>query len=162
MANGRVGVLFVCLGNICRSPMARHVFQQMVSRHGAAARFDIDSCGTGPWHAGQRADERTYACLARHGETLEHTARVLDAAADVKRFEWFIAMDRSNAATLAKRGVPRERIRLLLDCADPGEIAAAGWSGNEVPDPYEGATREFDLAYRLILAGCKGLWQEVE
>src|SRR6185369_11219334 len=101
------GVLFVCLGNICRSPLARALFSDMVDRRGLASRFDIDSCGTGDWHVGNGADPRTVSVALRNGLPFEHTARQLDPRRDFQRFGLILAMDRSNRRNIAAAGETR-------------------------------------------------------
>ena len=151
--SGRVGVLFVCLGNICRSPLAKAVFAEHARRAGVLERLVIDSCGTGGWHAGEGADPRTVAAALSRSIPLEHVARQFDAANDPARFRWIIAMDRSNVAALHRMGLAHGRARLLLGFAGRGDA--------EVPDPYYGGPEGFDRVYDMIDEACPGLLRAV-
>ncbi len=151
----KIGVLFVCMGNICRSPMARGIFEHLAAAKGVADRFDVDSCGTGGWHAGDGADPRTLATLAGHGIQLSHRARQFQAGTDLARFHHIFAMDAANLRQLEAMGCPPQRMRLLRDC-DPescGQAAAA----IEVPDPYYGGDDGFEKIFAMIHAASVGL-----
>lgn len=156
MSGPRVGVLFVCLGNICRSPLAEAAFLRHAARAGAGDRFDVDSCGTGHWHAGEGADARSVAVARRNGVELDHCARVFSAREDVARFEWLIAMDRSNAKNLVRAGAPAGRVRLLrsFDPAAPKDLTG---EGPDVPDPYYGGESGFDEVWTMVDAASAGL-----
>ncbi|MFT3685523.1 MAG: prepilin-type N-terminal cleavage/methylation domain-containing protein [Phycisphaerales bacterium] len=153
-ADGRTSVLFVCLGNICRSPLAKALFEQHVTRQGHGDRFTIDSCGTGHWHAGGPADRRSIAVARRNGTPMNHTARQIDLA-DFDRFDTIIAMDRENVRALVNLGAPPERVALLrsfdpaLRGREPHEL--------EVPDPYHGTDADFDKVYAMTDSACAGL-----
>lgn len=149
----RAGVLFVCLGNICRSPLAKAVFAEHARRAGVIELLTIDSCGTGGWHAGEGADPRTIAAAASRSIPLEHVARQFDAAKDPERFQWIIAMDRSNVAALTRMGLSPGRASLLRSFGGEGEA--------EVPDPYYGGPEGFDRVYEMIDAACPGLLRAV-
>ena len=151
----KIGVLFVCLGNICRSPLAEGIFLHRARERGIVDRFDVDSCGTGAWHVGERADPRSLAVAARYGIELPSIARQLDAKADFDRFRWILAMDRSNVRNLMRAGAPPERVRLLRSF-DPALVAKAE-SALEVPDPYEWGESGFEDTYRMLDAACSGL-----
>jgi protein-tyrosine phosphatase len=150
MASPRpISVLFVCMGNICRSPMAEAVFRHLVSEAGLADQFLIDSAGTGGWHTGERPHHGTLAVLAQHGvDPGEQCARRLEPA-DLSSFHYVAAMDRENLDDMAAfaRGAA-SRARLLLDYAP-----ALGT--REVPDPYYSGG--FEHVYQLVTAGCRGL-----
>ena len=154
-AASRTGVLFVCLGNICRSPLARAVFTDLVIRRDAAHLFDIDSCGTGAWHVGHGADPRTIAVAQRHGLTLSHTARQLNRARDFARFGLIIAMDRQNLATLLDEGASPAQVRLMrsFDAAAKGDV--------DVPDPYYGEGDGFETVYQMLVAASEGLYEDL-
>jgi protein-tyrosine phosphatase len=151
----RVGVLFVCMGNICRSPLARVAFEWHADRRGVRDRFEIDSCGTGGWHAGEGADPRAVQTARKNGIDLVHTARQYAGTSDVRRFEWLIAMDRTNARNLVAAGAPRERVHLLRSF-DPS-LRGLKEDALEVPDPYYGSERGFDEVFTMVNAACAGL-----
>lgn len=156
----RTGVLMVCLGNICRSPMAKGVLKRMIEERGLAERLWVDSCGTGAWHVGNGADPRTLAEMARRGEALEHVARQFHAGKDPERFGWILAMDRANVRDLGRMGLPRERVRLLREF-DPA-LAGMGEAAWDVPDPYYGGEEGFVRMYEMITAACGGFLDHVE
>ena len=137
----RTSVLFVCLGNICRSPMAEGLFTDLVRREGLADRFRIESAGTGSWHADERADPRTLEVLAKHGIQLDSRARQVQDE-DFERFEWILAMDRSNLENLRSRCPTDFRSRLYLTLEPLG--------GGDVPDPYWGGPSGFDDNFALL------------
>ena len=158
-------VLFVCLGNICRSPLAEGVFIHLARQRGSEARFRVDSAGTGAWHVGKRADPRSIAVAQRHGVELPSIARQIDPSADfadpddprVPGFDWFMAMDHDNAQRLLALGAAPERVRLLRSF-DPLLHAALPSSPRlEVPDPYYGGESGFDEVYAMIDRACRGL-----
>ena len=148
--SGRAGVLFVCLGNICRSPLAEGIFLHLARERGVLDRFDVDSAGTGAWHVGKPADPRSAAVARRHGVVLPSRARVYDPAGDPERFAWIVAMDRQNEADLLARGAPAERVRLMMGFHPDPPCA-------EVPDPYYGGAEGFEKAYAMLEGACGGL-----
>jgi len=143
--------LFLCLGNICRSPLAEGVFIHLATNRGVRARFRVDSAGTGGWHAGDRPDTRSVAVATKHGVDLPGRARKLDGPADGERFDLVIAMDRQNAADAIQAGVPGDRVRLMRS------FDASAEDGAEVPDPYYGGARGFDDVYEMLVRACDGL-----
>lgn len=151
----RTGVLFVCLGNICRSPLAEGIFLHLARARGLAERFDVDSCGTGAWHVGERADHRSIAVARRHGVELPSIARQLDPASDFDRFHWLIAMDRANVRSILAAGGPRERVRLMRSF-DPS-LAGRNQAELDVPDPYDWHGDGFEDVYQMLLSACRGL-----
>lgn len=154
----RVGVLFVCLGNICRSPLAKVVFEDHVRRAGMMERFTIDSCGTGGWHAGEGADPRSVKIAAERGLQLEHVARMLHHT-DFESFRYLIAMDRSNRTNMINMGAPRERVHLVRSF-DPA-LAGKAEREMEVPDPYYGGEDGFAKVYEMLDAACAGLLEAI-
>lgn len=147
-AMATTGVLFVCLGNICRSPLARMLFEHHAAQRGLMGHFLVDSCGTGGWHAGGPADPRSVAVAREHGLVLEHVARQLLVPSDFSRFEHLIVMDANNKRTLIRRGADAKRVRLIREFLD-GEL--------DVPDPYEGSRENFEHVYSLLDGACAGL-----
>jgi protein-tyrosine phosphatase len=149
---GTTGVLFVCLGNICRSPMAEGVFRRVAAEAGVLDRFRIDSAGTGDWHAGSPPDRRAQAALRRRGVDISALrARQVDER-DFHAFDLLLAMDASNRQDLldiAPEGTGG-KVRLFLDYAPH-------LNAREVPDPYFGGAEGFDRALELVEAASAGL-----
>lgn len=154
---GPTSVLFVCLGNICRSPLAEGVFQHLVRERGMEDRFRVESAGTGSWHVGEPPDERSQRVAEKHGITLDSRARQVTPE-DLERFDHVIVMDRDNLRTLERmrdaRGVDRP-IRLLRAFDPEG-------GGDEVPDPYYGGPGGFDDVYEMVRRSCEALLAHVE
>lgn len=149
------GVLFVCLGNICRSPLAEGVFLHLAAERGIVDRFDVDSCGMGGWHVGERPDRRALAVAKRNGVRLPSRARRFEAPGDPERFHLILAMDRENERDLLGEGAPAERVRLLRSF-DPA-LARARSGDLDVPDPYYGGPDGFDTVFAMVRAACEGL-----
>ena len=152
-------VLFVCLGNICRSPTAEGVMRSLVEEAGLQGTIEIDSAGTGAWHVGSPPDQRAVAAARARGITLDGSARQVTVD-DVEDFDLVIAMDHDNLREL-RRLAPgeqeRSKIRLLREF-DP---ASAGTEEPEVPDPYYGAPGGFDEVLDLVDAACNGLLAQI-
>lgn len=147
-------VLFVCLGNICRSPAAEGVFRCWLEQCGWAGGVVVDSAGTLSWHTGKSADERMRRAARARGYELTSRARQVRAE-DLHAFDLVVAMDRTNLEDLRRlaNGVP-EHIRLLGSFLKPGEPADGG---PDVPDPYYGGPKGFQVVLDLIEAACPGL-----
>ncbi len=151
-------VLFVCMGNICRSPTAEGVFRRLVDQHewSRTLPFEIDSAGTHDYHVGEPPDRRAIAAAARRGVDLRALrARRVDDR-DFERFDLILAMDRENLSLLHTRA-PREchsRIRLVLDYAPDAYT-------REVPDPYYGGAKGFEEVLDLLEQAAHGLLNEV-
>jgi protein-tyrosine phosphatase len=148
-------VLFVCLGNICRSPLAKAVFTDAARRRSVDHLFDIDSCGTGHWHAGEGADRRAIHAAANHGLTLIHTARQLEPTSDFVRFQLVVAMDRENRKSLLARGAAPERVRLMRSF--DGRLTG----DHDVPDPYYGTGDGFETVFQMLTTACEGLLDQL-
>jgi protein-tyrosine phosphatase len=143
-------ILFVCMGNICRSPVAEGVFLHRARERGVLDRFVVDSAGTGGWHAGELPDKRSIAIAAKHGITLPSRARQVTLD-DFTRFDRLVVMDRTNHSDLLDRGAPKSKLEFLLSYHPEPAILPRGI---EVPDPYYGGPEGFDVMYAMIDAAC--------
>jgi protein-tyrosine phosphatase len=151
-----VRILFVCLGNICRSPTAEVVFRAVASREAPDIVLEIDSAGTAGYHVGELPDRRTRQAAARRGYDMSALrARVVEPR-DFEYFDLILAMDRENLRALERRSPPqaRERLRLFLDFAPETGIS-------EVPDPYYGGANGFEDVLDLVEAASRGLIQHL-
>lgn len=137
-------LLMLCMGNICRSPMAEGALRARLQAAGFADRVEIDSAGTGGWHAGDPPDPRAIATAAAHGVGIGMLRARKLATADFDRFDRILCADRDNLAEARARSTSasRDRVVLLRAWAGCGEPA-------EIPDPYTGGPREFDHAWSL-------------
>ncbi len=144
-------IIFVCLGNICRSPTAEGALRKQVSERGLENLFEIDSAGTGDWHLGHPPDKRAIeAALARGIDLTLLRARQITTR-DMLYYDTIIAMDNQNLARL-KSLAPADqqyKVRLLLQYGNSGK--------QEIPDPYYGGDHGFDLVLDLIEASCREL-----
>lgn len=145
-------VLFVCMGNICRSPTAEAVFRKMAEQRGLSAPLEIDSAGTHGYHLGRAPDSRSIAHAARRGYDLTRLRARAVVAADFDEFDYVVAMDDNNVAQLMKICPSHhvKKIQLMLDYAGEG-------APREVPDPYQGKEHDFERVLDLVEMGCRGL-----
>lgn len=149
-------VLFVCLGNICRSPTAHGVFQYCVDQAGMNKEIEVDSAGTGAWHIGQPPDQRAMAtALARGYDLSSQRARQLEVG-DFDRFDHILAMDRKNL--LHMRALQPATYGGYLGCLLDFHPRAPVF---DVPDPYYGGSDGFDEVLDLVEDACQGLLQAV-
>jgi protein-tyrosine phosphatase len=152
-------LLFVCLGNICRSPTAEGTMRVLVQQAGLGGQVTLDSAGTGGWHVGDPPDRRAVASARARGIELNGVAREVTRG-DFDDFDLVLAMDRSNLRALrrlAPSDEARAKVRLLREF-DP---ASAGAADLDVPDPYYGAAGGFDEVLDLVQAACEGLLDHV-
>jgi len=150
-------ILFVCLGNICRSPTAEIVFREIVAREAPELAIEIDSAGTAAYHVGAPPDTRTRQAALRRGYDMSALrARVVEPQ-DFGRFDLILAMDRQNLETLHRRApaVARDRIRLFLEFAPDADET-------DVPDPYYGGANGFEEVLDLVEAAARGLLAHVK
>lgn len=143
-------VLFVCLGNICRSPTAEAIFASLVEREGLSHRIRIESAGTAGWHEGKAPDPRSTETARRRGIPMRSRSRPIHPG-DFKEFDLILAMDRENLADLRNHPARGEGEMRLFLSFDPklGE--------REVPDPYHGGARGFEEVFDLIADGAEAL-----
>ena len=146
-----IQVNFVCLGNICRSPMAEAVFKEMVDEANLSDQIAVDSAGTGSWHVGEMAHRGTRRVLAQHG--IEYAGRARQVTReDMQPEHYVIAMDESNVDELRRRFGDHPRLYRLLDFASESKV-------QNVPDPYYSGN--FEYVYQLVKDGCRGLLETI-
>jgi len=147
-----VRILFVCLGNICRSPTAEAVVRTLAARELPELGLEVDSAGTAGYHIGEPPDPRMRAAAARRGYDLTALRARIVEPSDFTRFDLILAMDRENLAVLCRRAPEEthERVRLFLEFAPHGEL-------QEVPDPYYGGPNGFEEVLDLVEAAARGL-----
>ena len=148
-------LLFVCLGNICRSPTAEGVMRDLVFHAGLLDEIEIDSAGTGAWHVGSFPDDRSAAAAAGRGVVLEGQARKVTLD-DFQRFDLILAMDGSNLHDL-RQLAPDQEARAKVHLLREFDPASEGQSDLDVPDPYYGGERGFEDVFDLVKAACEGL-----
>ncbi|HEX7374994.1 MAG TPA: low molecular weight protein-tyrosine-phosphatase [Steroidobacteraceae bacterium] len=148
----RLSVLFVCMGNYCRSPTAEGVFRALVQQRAPQLSIHIDSAGTHDYHVGKAPDPRTIAAARRRGIELADLRARQVADEDFTRFDYLIAMDRDNRRELLARSPAhlRPRVRLFMEFADRPDMP-------EVPDPYYGGPPGFELVLDLVEEASNGL-----
>jgi len=149
-------VLFVCLGNICRSPLAEGVFRHLVTERGLDDRIEVDSAGTGGWHVGEGPDPRSLEVAVRNGVSLDgQSARRIENG-DLADFHWVVAMDTDNERDLRRlaEASGEARIHRLRDFDPEG--------AGDVPDPYYGGPQGFDVVYAMVERSCRALLDRVE
>ncbi|WP_292898190.1 MULTISPECIES: low molecular weight protein-tyrosine-phosphatase [unclassified Nitratireductor] len=150
-AKPRISILFVCLGNICRSPLAEGVFRSVAVERGRGADFLVGSAGTGAWHVGNPPDPRSVDIARRFGVDISHQRARQVEAADFNRYDLLLGMDRNNVQTLrerATRGVSG-KIHLFLDYANGRMV--------DIPDPYYGGEDGFASVYQMIREASEAL-----
>jgi protein-tyrosine phosphatase len=147
-----VRILFVCLGNICRSPTAEGVMRALAAREAPELALEVDSAGTAAYHVGEPPDPRMRAAAARRGYDLAALRARIVEPRDFESFDLILAMDRENLAVLRRRApaAMHERLRLFLEFAPRRE-------SEEVPDPYYGGPNGFEEVLDLVEAAARGL-----
>jgi len=150
--DAQVSVLFVCLGNICRSPTAQAVFRRKVEEAGLGDRIRIDSAGTGSWHVGQPPDPRAQAAAKRRGLDLSMLRGRQIEPADMERFDYVLVMDRSNLRDVNR--LSPGKAELFLTYADGVDV-------QEVPDPYQEGVDGFERVLDMIEVASEGLLAQI-
>ncbi len=149
-------VLMVCLGNICRSPMAEGVLRHLANVHGVS--IEVDSAGTSNYHVGEAPDHRARATMARHGMDISDLRGRQLTRDDLDRFDAVLVMDKENLRhALALAATPRQarKVRLLMDHAPDHPL-------REVPDPYYGDNDGFEAVHAMLMEACNNLLNHVE
>ena len=149
----RIRVMFVCMGNICRSPLAEGVLRHLARELGVLDRLDIASSGTGAWHVGQHPDRRMAQTARKHGVSLDGQRAQQFAYADLENYDYILAMDRDNLAHIRRmdrKGRHASKISLFRSFdPDPGD--------GDVPDPYYGGPEGFERVYQIVDRTCRRL-----
>lgn len=145
-------VLFVCMGNICRSPTAEGVFRHLLKHHGLENKVEVDSAGTHGYHVGESPDLRTQRAALERGYDLSQIRARRVAPQDLEYFDLILAMDKSNLDNLRRMAPPdkQDRIKLLMDYSE-------NFDDEEVPDPFYGLGYDFDLVIDMVEDAAKGL-----
>lgn len=147
-------ILFVCLGNICRSPLAEVVVRGVAAQRGLD-HYHFESAGTGDWHVGGPADPRSAAKAKEKGLDLSRHRAQQVTARNCQQWDWLVAMDSDNRANLLRMGVPESRILMMRQFENPVNIP-------DVPDPYYGGAHGFEDAYRMLVANAEALLDYLE
>jgi len=138
-----VRVLFVCLGNICRSPLAEYIVRQRATQRGFGGEFDFASAGTGDWHVGLGADQRMCQTASAHGVDMgAHRARQITSSG-IAAWDWLVAMDRANLNDLLNMGADTEHTLLMRQFEDESGTV-------DVPDPYYGGEQGFEEVFNIL------------
>lgn len=155
--NNKVKVLFVCMGNICRSPTAHGVFQHLVNTEGLADQIEIDSAGTHAYHVGESPDQRAQQTASRHGVDLSYIRARKINREDFAHYDYILAMDEDNLYDLQTICPPQyqSRLHLFLEFA-------SDTSERVVPDPYYGGNRGFEHVFKLVDTAAKGLLDSIK
>lgn len=148
-------VLFVCLGNICRSPLAEALFRKHVEERGLSDKYEIDSCGTAAYHIGDQPDSRSRANARKNGLEYTHNGRQV-AESDFGEFDYIIPMDANNAANLRQADPTGDSHIELMRNYDPG------YEGSDVPDPYYGGEQGFQNVFEILDRSTGNLLDKLE
>jgi protein-tyrosine phosphatase len=152
----KIGVLFVCLGNICRSPLAEGVFRAELASRGLEPSFVVDSCGTGGWHVGEAPDGRSVQVAAQHGVDISGQRSRKLAQADYGAFAWIVAMDAANHRDIKAREPSGSAAHIVSFMSWVSDAVTL-----DVPDPYYGGPGGFEHVYELLVSGMAPLLDAV-
>lgn len=155
-----VSILFVCLGNICRSPTAEGIFRSIATERGLAGAFEIDSAGTGGWHTGKAPDARAVSTAAAHGVDISRIRARQVSTLDFHDFDFILAMDTANLAAL-KRIDPGGG-KAVVDLFLPPGLEPGMTADRCVPDPYYGGPEGFEQVFALIWRGAERVFERVD
>jgi protein-tyrosine phosphatase len=150
-------LLFVCLGNICRSPAAENIMNHLIEKQGLSDRYICDSAGTGGWHVGALPDRRMRAAAKERGLDFVGSARQFQAM-DLREFDLILAMDKDNyrnMLALDPQGKFTDKVKMMCDYCET-------YTDKEVPDPYYGGTDGFNYVIDLLFDACGGLLKSLE
>ena len=153
-----VKVLFVCLGNICRSPLAEGIFKHLVKEVGLKDQIFVESAGTSGWHIGDSPDPRSIDIALENGILLDHYGRKA-VSSDFSEFDYIIAMDRTNYRDL--QGLPGSRKNGAAKLYLMRDFDSIG-NGQDVPDPYYGGEDGFKYVFELLDRSCRNLLEEIK
>lgn len=157
MTMEKIKVLFVCLGNICRSPLAEAIFKEKVKKKGLDKHFHIDSCGTSNYHIGDQPDSRTISNARKNGITIDHCGRQFTVS-DLEDFDYIMAMDHSNhhnILRLLKDKAHSQKVMLMRQFDPMGK-------DEEVPDPYYGGEKNFQEVFDILDRSTDNFLQHLE
>jgi protein-tyrosine phosphatase len=146
-----VRLLVVCLGNICRSPLAEGALRSRIQSSQIAGEVEVDSAGTGDWHVGQPPDQRAIECAKRHGVDISMLRGRQVRASDFEDFDWVLCADAENLRNVRDLAPPhaRHKVALLMEWARVE-------GSSSIPDPYTGGNEHFEEAWRLVDAAAQG------
>ena len=152
----KIKVMFICMGNICRSPTAHGVFRKIVQDEGYADEIYIESSGTHAYHVGESPDQRAQKTALQRGIDLSDLRAQKVRASDFENFDYLLAMDADNYAILASNcpAEHKQKLHMFLDFANDV-------NQRDVPDPYYGGASGFDYVFDLVEAGSRGLLKDI-
>jgi protein-tyrosine phosphatase len=151
-------ILFVCLGNICRSPSAEAVMNAKLKEHGLSDKYIVDSAGIIAYHAGEPADSRMQIHAQKRAYVLSSISRPIDAKTDFKNFDYIIGMDNQNMKDLKKLAPTHSDLQKLSKITD----YSINYVHDSIPDPYYGGASGFELVLDLLEDACEGIIKKVE
>ncbi len=153
----RVRVLFVCMGNICRSPTAHAIFRKLVAEARLERQVEVDSAGTHAYHVGNPPDPRAQETARGRGLDMSGLLARQVCREDFERFDYILAMDEDNyySLSLICPHKHQQKLHLLMEYA-------SHWGEREVPDPYYGGDRGFERVFDMVEAACRGLLEDIQ